>query len=73
MVEVQDIFSAYGEQYRQTHNLPISHLKAISAIERCRTVELGGHIDVCDECGATRSSYNSCRNRHCPKCQTLTK
>ena len=73
MAEVQDIFSAYGEQYRQTYNLPISHLKAISAIERCRTAELGGHIDVCDECGATRNSYNSCRNRHCPKCQTLTK
>jgi hypothetical protein len=45
----------------------------MSAIERCRTAELGGHADVCDECGAARISYNSCRNRHCPKCQALTK
>ena len=73
MIEVQDIFIAYGERYRQNHNLPISHLKAMSAIERCRTAELGGHMDACDECGAARISYNSCRNRHCPKCQALTK
>lgn len=73
MIEVQDIFIAYGEKYRQNHNLPISHLKAISAIERCRTAQLGGHMEACDECGAARISYNSCRNRHCPKCQSLTK
>lgn len=73
MTEVQDVFAAYGRDYRQNHNLPLSHLKAMSAIERCRTAELGGHVDVCDECGAARISYNSCRNRHCPKCQALTK
>lgn len=73
MIEIQDIFTAHGEQYRQNHRLPLSHLRAMSAIERCRTAELGGHKDVCDECGTVRISYNSCRNRHCPKCQTLTK
>jgi len=72
-VELQDIFAVYGEAYRQSHNLPLSHLKAMSAIERCRTAALGGHVDVCDECGAAQNSYNSCRNRHCPKCQALTK
>jgi hypothetical protein len=45
----------------------------MSAIERCRTAQLGGHMEICDECGAARISYNSCRNRHCPKCQSLTK
>jgi len=45
----------------------------MSAIEQCRTADLGGHKDVCNECGYTRISYNSCRNRHCPKCQTLSK
>lgn len=73
MSEVQDIFAVYGDEYRASHNLPLSHLKAMSAIERCRTAELGGHVDVCDECGVARISYNSCRNRHCPKCQALTK
>ena len=73
MAEVQDIFATHGDDYHQSHTLPISHLKAMSAIERCRTAELGGHVDVCDECGAAQISYNSCRNRHCPKCQTLTK
>lgn len=71
--EVQDIFAAFGNQYRQIYNLPLFHLKAMSAIERCRTSQLGGHVDVCDECGAARISYNSCRNRHCPKYQTLPK
>ncbi|MCB9351972.1 MAG: transposase zinc-binding domain-containing protein [Lewinellaceae bacterium] len=44
------------------------HLRTLSALERCRTAALGGHIDACTECGAVRISYNSCRNRHCPKC-----
>lgn len=73
MPEVQDIFLEYGEAYRQKHKLPIHILKAMSAIERCRTSSLGGHADACDNCGYTRISYNSCRNRHCPKCQTLFK
>jgi hypothetical protein len=49
------------------------HLRAMKAIEICRTSELGGHVDECDECGSIRISYNSCRNRHCPKCQCLDK
>ena len=55
------------------HKMPVHHLKTLSAIARCRTAELGGHIDQCDACGHLRISYNSCRNRHCPKCQGLNK
>jgi len=71
--EVSDIFRDYGEQYRSNHPLPPSHLKVMHDIEVCRTAYLGGHLEQCDCCGFQRISYNSCRNRHCPKCQTLTK
>src|SRR5919106_2854510 len=70
-VELADIFRAYGEAYRRDHPLPVSHLKVIEAVERCRTTALGGHIERCDSCGFERPAYNSCRNRHCPKCQSL--
>jgi hypothetical protein len=73
MPEVQDIFLKYGGTYRQKQKLPLNVLKAMSSIQNCRTSVLGGHIDVCTECGTTDISYNSCRNRHCPKCQTLAK
>ena len=73
MIEIQDIFLQYGEEYRQKHKLPKNIYKAMSAIEKCRTSALGGHSDACDECGYTKISYNSCRNRHCPKCQSLSK
>lgn len=73
MVELQTVFSQHGETYRQNHKLPLNQLKAMRAIENCRTSALGAHIDECDECGYARISYNSCRNRHCPKCQTLKK
>ena len=73
MIEVQDILYKHGEDYRKNHRLPLNVLKAMAAIEACRTAELGGHVDECDECGHIRISYNSCRNRHCPKCQTLAK
>lgn len=73
MIEVQDIFRQHCEEYRKEHRLPSNILKAMGAIESCRTSELGGHIDVCEDCGHSRISYNSCRNRHCPKCQTLAK
>jgi predicted Zn-ribbon and HTH transcriptional regulator len=73
MIELQDIFLQYGDIYRQNHKLPKNIYKAMSAIEKCRTSALGGHSDACDECGYTKISYNSCRNRHCPKCQTLSK
>ncbi|BAK98042.1 putative transposase [Oscillibacter valericigenes Sjm18-20] len=73
MPEVQDIFEEYGEAYRQNHRLPMAQRKAMNAILNCRTAKLGGHMDHCPECGYQRPSYNSCRNRHCPKCQTLSK
>ncbi len=72
-VEVGDIFRQYGEPYRARRNLPLYILKAMGAIENCRTAALGGHVDECDSCGHRRISYNSCRNRHCPKCQSLAK
>ena len=53
--------------------MPVSHLKVIEAVERCRTAVLGGHLERCDSCGFERPAYNSCRNRHCPKCQSLAK
>ena len=71
--EMADIFRQYGEEYRFTHLLPPSHLKVMHDIEVCRTAYLGGHLEKCDLCGFERYSYNSCRNRHCPKCQSLTK
>ena len=73
MIEIQDIFNQYGDEYRKNHKLPLHILKTMITIEACRTAELGGHVDECDECGHARISYNSCRDRHCPKCQTLAK
>jgi hypothetical protein len=73
MIEVQDIFNAYGDKYRSEHKLSLVQHKAMNAIMNCRTEKLGGHADVCSSCGLTKISYNSCRNRHCPKCQTLAK
>jgi len=71
-LEVADIFHTYGEDYRNTHPLNKEQLKAMTDIQRCRTAALGGHVDVCDNgCGFMRISYNSCRNRNCPKCQSL--
>jgi len=72
-IEGADIVRAHGEAYGQTHQLSRAQRRALRAIERCRTAALGGHRDVCDHCGAERISDNSCRNRHCPKCQTLAK
>ena len=74
-LEVADIFRAFGSAYRELHGseIPVRHLRVMRAVEICRTAELGGHIDQCDHCGQQRISYNSCRNRHCPKCQSLAK
>jgi len=72
-VEVADIFRAHGAAYRRTHALARAPRRAMQAIETCRTAALGGHRETCDTCGAERIAYNSCRNRHCPKCQTLAK
>jgi hypothetical protein len=70
-LELQDIFRAHGEAYRQTHALGEQQRKVMHAIEVCRTPALGGHLDVCPGCGDEQPSYNSCRDRHCPKCQAL--
>lgn len=71
--EVADVFRLYGEAYRKETLLPLSHLKVMGRIERCRTEKLGGHMEKCGNCGFEKNAYNSCRNRHCPKCQVLTK
>lgn len=71
--ELADIFRAYGESYRQAHPLPRAQLKVMRAIESCRTAALGGHLQQCDTCGYQQPVYNSCRNRHCPKCGSLAK
>lgn len=72
MVELADILRRYGSQYRAKYGdrMPPSHRKAMRDIERCRTVELGGHMYTCEECDETHYLYHSCRNRHCPKCQS---
>jgi hypothetical protein len=73
--EVADVFRRYGDAYRERHDaaLPTAQRRVMTAIERCRTAALGGHVDQCDQCGHQRISYNSCRNRHCPKCQSLAR
>jgi hypothetical protein len=71
--EVADIFRRYGQDYRRHNFLSSEQSKATHHIEICRTAKLGGHTDVCDHCGFEQNSYNSCRDRHCPKCQTLVK
>jgi hypothetical protein len=72
-VEVQHIFQKYGDEFVQYHKLSITQQKAFRAISSCRTSALGAHVDTCDKCGYEKISYNSCRNRHCPKCQTFEK
>lgn len=71
--EVADIFREFGESYRIKNRVPLIQLKVLHALGVCRTAYLGGHVQKCDTCGYEQHSYNSCRNRHCPKCQTLTK
>ena len=71
--ELADIVRLYGADYRDRHRLPLSHLKVLRAIETCRTAALGGHRERRASCGFERFAYNSCRNRHCPKCQSLAK
>jgi hypothetical protein len=74
-LEVADVFRRFGAAFRQTHadSLGRGQLRAMSAIERCRTAALGGHVEQCDACGHRRISYNSCRHRACPKCQSLAR
>ncbi|MCA6104971.1 IS91 family transposase [Bradyrhizobium australafricanum] len=70
-LEVADIFRSHGVAWRKAHagHVSLDQLKVMSAIERCRTVALGGHVARCADCAYTTIAYNSCRNRHCPKCQ----
>ena len=74
-LEVADIFRQIGPAYRREHAEHLSRVQrgVMSAIERCRTAALGGHVEQCDACGHQRVAFNSCRNRHCPKCQSLTR
>jgi predicted Zn-ribbon and HTH transcriptional regulator len=72
-VELADIFRRYADEYRQSHAVSYEQLKVMHHIQICRTAVLGGHLEQCDQCGFERNAYNSCRDRHCPKCQTLTK
>jgi hypothetical protein len=69
--EVADIFRAHGAVYQAHHGMSDRQRKVMRAIVQCRTAVLGGHLDVCQDCGYSRPSYNSCRDRHCPKCQAL--
>jgi hypothetical protein len=71
--EVGAIFRQYGEAYQQRHPLPAHLRRVMRAIATCRTAALGGHLERCDYCGHERPVYNSCRDRHCPKCQALAK
>ncbi len=68
-MELATLFNDFGDTYRETHNLSYDQSKAMTAIQACRTSALGAHISKCDRCKEEDISYNSCRNRHCPKCQ----
>lgn len=72
-LEVAQILSAHLHEFMATYAVSAHKLATLKAIEHCRTARLGGHIDACDSCGHLRISYNSCRNRHCPKCQTTNR
>src|SRR2546425_10849039 len=71
VLEVANIFRGHGPAWRQANagHVSLGQLKVMSAIERCRTAALGGHVARCEGCAHTVIAYNSCRNRHCPKCQ----
>jgi predicted Zn-ribbon and HTH transcriptional regulator len=74
-LEVADVVRAHGEEFRQAHAASLSpaQKRVLHALETCRTAALGGHLERCDECGYERHAYNSCGNRHCPKCQSMAR
>src|SRR5712692_4965182 len=74
-LEVADIVRAHGDQFRQAHaaSLSTQQKRVLRSIELCRTAALGGHLERCDQCGHERNAYNSCADRHCPKCQSLAR
>ncbi len=69
--ELADIFGQHADAYCEKNTPTPEQYKVIHAIQNCRTSALGGHVDECDQCGAKQNSYNSCRNRHCPKCESF--
>jgi putative transposase/transposase-like zinc-binding protein len=71
--EVADVVRAYGASFLSTHTTSGQQHRVLRAIGRCRTAALGGHVEGCDSCGHQRIAYNSCRNRHCPKCQGIAR
>ena len=71
--EIADILWRYGDDYTQNHRVPFKHLKVMAHIQNCRTAMMGGHQQRCDQCGFEQNAYNSCGDRHCPKCRTLAK
>lgn len=70
MIEIQDILKTYFPEFSSHHTLPYDRYKVVNALATCRSESLGSHVDTCDSCGHLELSYNSCRNRHCPKCQS---
>src|ERR1700686_2280918 len=74
-LEVADVFRHHGAAYRQAHagHLSLGQRRVMAAIETCRSAALGGHVEHCESCGHIRIAYNSCRDRHCPKCQGLAR
>src|SRR6266700_3725362 len=75
VLEVADVLRRHGAAYRDAHagHLSGGQRRVMGAIEACRSATLGGHVEQCDGCGQVRIAYNSCRNRHCPKCQGLVR
>jgi hypothetical protein len=74
-LELADVLRRHGPTYRELHAHAVSHAqrRVMAAIEQCRTAAMGGHVEQCDACGHQRIAYNSCGNRHCPKCQSLVR
>ena len=75
LLEVADVIRSHGEAFLQKHggHLTATQKKALRDLAQCRTAALGGHVERCLDCGHERPAYNSCRNRHCPKCQALSR
>ena len=70
---VADIVRLHGQEYRREHCPTAAQEAVLRHVANCRTAAMGGHVDACDGCGSTRVSYTSCRDRHCPKCQSLAR
>ena len=71
--ELSDVIHNFLASYNSVNKLPAHKLRVLNALQKCRTEYMGGHIEVCEDCGKVRTAYNSCRNRHCPKCGAIDK